>query len=135
MTQSVQIKTFMNSAVEDVLAFRTCCSLKAFDQNLEIHIINKGDQSLQVPSYFDLLGEFGTLRVDTLLPHGEQSLAPGQTIAFYCTMDEKQWEQARQMIFYDSRGNAYSTDIISLTPGIDGSFSLWPLCLSGVFWV
>lgn len=108
---TLTIKTFMNSAVEDVLAFRTCCSLKVFDQNLEVHIKNSGDRDLKVPSYFDLTGEFGTRRVDTLLPHGEQALAPGQTIAFYCTMDEKQWEQAREMVFYDSRGNAYSTDI------------------------
>ena len=103
----------MNSAVEDILAFRTCCSLKAFDQNLEVHITNHGDRGLKVPSYFDLAGESGTQRVETLLPHGEQSLAPGQTIAFYCTMDEKQWERAQQMIFYDSQGNAYPTDIKS----------------------
>ncbi len=108
---TLTIKTFMNSAVEDVLAFRTCCSLKVFDQNLEVHITNRGGQGIRVPSYFDLTGEFGTRRVDTLLPHGEQTLAPGQTIAFYCTMDEKQWEQAWEMVFYDSRGNAYSTDI------------------------
>ncbi len=101
----------MNSAVEDVLAFRTCCNLKVFDQNLEVHITNQGDQYVKVPSYFDLKGEFGTQRVDTLIPHGEHSLAPGQTIAFYCTMDEKHWEKARQMVFYDSQGNKYSTDI------------------------
>jgi hypothetical protein len=111
MPSLLQIQTFMNSAVEDVLDFRTCCSLKAFDQNLEIHITNRGDRSLQVPSFFDLKGEFGTQRVNTLLPQGEQSLAPGRTIAFYCTMDEKQWERARQIVFYDIRGNAYSTDI------------------------
>ena len=111
MSQLLQIKAFMNSAVEDVLAFRTCCSLKAFDQNLEVHVTNHGDQDIHVPSYFDLAGESGTRRVDTLLPHGEQVLAPGQTIAFYCTMDEQHWEQARQMIFYDTGGNTYPTDI------------------------
>jgi len=111
MRPSLKIKPIMNSSVEDVLAFRTCCSLKVFDQNLEIHITNLGKESLKIQSYCDLKGTLGTRRVDTLMPHGEQSVAPGQTIAFYCTMDEKQWEHARKLIFYDSHGNPYSTDI------------------------
>jgi len=113
MQSSLQIKAIMNSAVEDVLAFRTCCSLKVFDQNLEVHITNQGERYVKVPSYFDLVGKFGTQRVDTLIPHGEHSLAPGQTIAFYCTMDENHWEKSRQMVFYDNQGNEYSTDIKS----------------------
>jgi hypothetical protein len=45
------------------------------------------------------------------MPHGEQIIGPGETIAFYCTMDEKQWNVAQQMTFYDSEGNRYSVDL------------------------
>ena len=41
----LNIKCIMNSAVEDILAFKTCCGLKMFDQNLEIHLTNQGTRS------------------------------------------------------------------------------------------
>ncbi len=38
----LEIRFIMNSPVEDILAFKTCCGLKMFDQNLEIQLINQG---------------------------------------------------------------------------------------------
>ena len=38
----LEIHIIMNSAVEDILAFKTCCGLKVMDQNLEIHVKNSG---------------------------------------------------------------------------------------------
>ena len=111
MPPLLQIRAIMNSSVEDVFAFRTCCSLRVFDQNLEVHITNLGEAPVTVRSYCDLKGEHETLRVDTLMPQGDRFVAPGQTIAFYCTMDEKQWENARQLVFYDTSGNPYAADI------------------------
>ena len=55
----LEIRIIMNSSVEDILAFKTCCSLKMFDQNLEIHVANQGTGPVTVPSYFDLEGESG----------------------------------------------------------------------------
>jgi len=59
----------MNSAVEDILSFKTCCGLKMFDQNLEIHLINQGRDRV-VPSCCDLETSEGVRRVDHLLPSG-----------------------------------------------------------------
>ncbi len=64
----LKIHYIMNSDVEEVLAFRTGCSLKMFDQNLEIHITNQGDQEVKLPSYFDLETPTETKRITTLTP-------------------------------------------------------------------
>ncbi len=97
----------MNSDVEDILAFKTCCNLKMFDQNLEIHITNQGNRPIRVPSYFDLETMNTTKRISTLTPAGEHLLHPGELMAFYCYMDETLWDQARRLIFYDAQGNRY----------------------------
>ncbi|MBI5602669.1 MAG: hypothetical protein HY879_04875 [Deltaproteobacteria bacterium] len=102
----------MNSAIEDILAFRTCCSLKMFDQNLEIHITNQGNDPLTIPSYLDLEMEEGTKRIATLTPAGDHRLLPGDLMAFYCSMDETLWDKVRGVTFYDKEGNGYSTPII-----------------------
>ena len=107
----LEIHIIMNSAVEDILSFKTCCSLRMYDQNLEIHVRNGGISDVVVPSWFDLEGEFGSHRVETLVPHGEQRIVPGQTIAFYCYMDEAVWAKARSLVFHDSEGNRYPIPI------------------------
>lgn len=103
----LKIHYIMNSDVEDILAFKTCCSLNIFDQNLEIHITNQGDHPIRVPSYFDLETVNVTKRINTLIPSGEHLLRPGELMAFYCFMDETLWDQARTMTFYDTAGNKY----------------------------
>ncbi|MBA4394248.1 MAG: hypothetical protein C0407_11925 [Desulfobacca sp.] len=101
----------MNSTVEDILAFKTCCGLKMFDQNLEIHLTNQGDAPVIVPSYCDLETGEGTKRISTLTPPGEHHLQPGELMAFYCSMDETLWNKARLITFFDKEGNRYSTSI------------------------
>jgi hypothetical protein len=108
----LKIRYIMNSDVEEILAFRTCCNLKMFDQNLEIHITNQGDQEVKLPSYFDLETPTETKRITTLTPSGEQVLPPGEMKAFYCFMDESLWEKGRSLTFYESSGKSYSVDII-----------------------
>ncbi len=108
----LEIRAIMDSAVEDVLNFKTCCGARTFDQNLEIHVKNTGSDPVVVPSRFDLEGGFGTYRVETLIPHGDQYIAPGVTIAFYCTMEPGRWADARRMIFQDNQGRSYPVDII-----------------------
>ncbi|MCP4666455.1 MAG: hypothetical protein GY849_08805 [Deltaproteobacteria bacterium] len=101
----------MNSPVEEIFAFKGCCGIRAFDQNLEIHVENRGDHPVDVPSYFDLKSRSDSCRIDTLMPQGVQRIKPGETKAFYCQMDETQWKKARQIIFYDTRENAYLAEI------------------------
>ena len=62
----LEIRINMNSEVEEVLAFKTCCNLKMADQNLEILIENKGISPVVVPSYFDLEGDGDPLRIHPL---------------------------------------------------------------------
>ena len=107
----LEIRPIMNTPTEEILEFRSCCNIRAFDQNLEIHLTNRSSQTVGVPSYFDLKTAQESRRIETLMPHGEQRIGPGETIAFYCTMDEKQWNAAQRMVFYDSEGNAYSVDL------------------------
>jgi hypothetical protein len=103
----LKIRYIMNSDVEDVLAFKTCCNLKMFDQNLEIHITNRGDRPIRVPSHFDLETRQATHRINTLTPSGEHLLHPGELMAFYCYMDEPLWDQAQRLTFYDTEGHQY----------------------------
>jgi len=37
------IRPIMNSSVEEIFAFKTCCGMRVFDQNLEIQITNQKD--------------------------------------------------------------------------------------------
>jgi len=113
MKTSLKIHCIMNSAVEDVLAFKTCCGLKMFDQNLEIHLINQSDAPIVVPSYCDLETAEGTKRINTLTPPGEHTLKPGELMAFYCSMDETLWSKVRVISFYDIKGNVYSLTLTS----------------------
>ena len=106
----------MNSPVEDIFAFKGCCGIRAFDQNLEIHVKNRGDLPVEVPSYFDLRSLSESHRIDTLMPHGVRRIEPGETKAFYCYMDESRWEKARQIIFYDTNENTYPLDIVAQAP-------------------
>lgn len=107
----LEIIPIMNSSAEEVLAFKTCCSLKAWDQNLEIQVRNNGGKPVIVPSYFDLEGGDGEKRIDTLMPNGEQRIEPGKFMSFYCFMDEQVWERAKRLIFFDTEGNTYPVDI------------------------
>ncbi len=103
----LEINANMNSAVEDIFAFKTCCGARAFDQNLEILIKNRGSRPVVVPSYFDLHGIRGSSRITTLMPNGDQQILPGEIKAFYCMMDEVLWKEARELVFYDREANVY----------------------------
>ncbi len=103
----LKMRFFMNSSCEDVLAFKTCCSLRVFDQNLEIHVENLGDEPVFIESRMLLETRLGMKKIDNLMPGAAQKIAPGEIKAFYCYMDENVWEIALKAIFYDTHGNAY----------------------------
>lgn len=107
----LQISVTMNSSVEEILAFKTCCGLKLFDQNLEIHVRNVGDRPVVVPSRFDLEGDYGSKRIEAVTPPGDQEIRPGELKAFYCTMDEELWGRSRRIVFFDTQGRTYPLDI------------------------
>ena len=101
------IKPIMNSEVEEVLAFKTCCGLRAFDQNLEVQIRNEGKEPVTLRSHLDLITPDGPYRVANLMPNGPQLLAPGALMAFYCTMDEELWNRASELVLEDAEGARY----------------------------
>jgi hypothetical protein len=107
----LEIRFIMNSAAEDILSFKTCCGLKMFDQNLEIHLINQGRYPVVVPSCFDLETPEGTQHFDHLLPSGDLRIEPGEIKAFYCSMDETLWSKTGRVIFCDREGNRYPVEI------------------------
>ena len=107
MSGKLEIRPIMGSAVEDVLNFKTCCGARAYDQNLEILVTNRGEAPVVVPSRFELIGDFGTYMVETLIPHGDMEIMPGATIAFYCEMDEQRWRASDKMVFRDGEGGRH----------------------------
>jgi len=107
----LEISPIMNSAVEDIFGFKTCCGMRAFDQNLEIHVRNVGESPIVVPSHFDLQGPWGSRRINTLMPNGDQRILPGEIKAFYCEMDDALWMKARRMVFFDSETNSYLVEL------------------------
>jgi hypothetical protein len=111
MIIDLEIRLIMNSAVEDIFAFKTCCGLKMFDQNLEIHLINRSRAPVVVPSRFDLETPEGVRRVDNLMPPGDLRIEPGEIKAFYCCMDENLWEKAKKIVFYDREGKRHPVAI------------------------
>ena len=111
MLQMLEIRLIMNSTAEDILSFKTCCGLKMFDQNLEIHLVNQGRDPVVVPSYFDLETPEGVRRFDHLLPSGDLRIEPGEIKAFYCCMDETLWNKGGKVVFCDREGNRYPVEI------------------------
>jgi hypothetical protein len=107
----LEIRFIMNSTVEELFAFKTCCGLKMFDQNLEIHLTNRGQAPITVPSYFDLETPDGVRRFDCLMPPGDLRIEPAEIRAFYCCMDENLWAKVGKVVFYDREGNRYSVAI------------------------
>ena len=112
----LQIKIIMNSAVEEIFAFKTCCGLKFMDQNLEIHLRNTGQRPVTVPSWFDLEAEGGLRRISNITPAGEHIIAPGEMIGFYCYMDEELWKKANSLVFQDLDGQVYPVRIYHKDP-------------------
>lgn len=107
----LEIQLIMNSSVEEILGFKTCCGLKAFDRNLEILVRNIGSKPASVRGRFDLRGGYGTYRMDAVMPSGGVLVEPGDVKALYCYMDETLWEKSTQVILYDWNETAYHVDI------------------------
>jgi len=107
----LEIRVIMDSPVEQIFGFKTCCGLKVFDQNLEIQIKNRGDLPVTVPSFFDLEGSGQTKRFEHLMPPGEHVIAGGDIMAFYCYMDESEWSTASRLVLYDREGTSYQVNI------------------------
>jgi hypothetical protein len=107
----IEIRPIMNSCAEDVLSFKSCCGLRMFEQNLEIHLENKGYEKVVMHGYFDLVGDFGQQRITTVAPPGDKVIEPEETIACYCYMDDQLWNRTQHIRFYDRDGTAYETDV------------------------
>ncbi len=107
----LEIHPIMNSAVEDIFAFKGCCGIRSIDQNLEIQLRNVGDRPVVVPSHFVLKGKSGSQRIENLMPHGEHRIDPGAIKASYCYMDDVTWDPAEELVFYDNEENEYPVKI------------------------
>jgi len=108
----LRIQVNMNSAVEEVLAFKTCCGLKAEDWNLEILIANEGERTAVLPSRIDLETATGTRRIETLMPTPSLEIPPGGVGAFYCQMDDALWSRARRLVLYDAQGGRWTVELV-----------------------
>ena len=108
----LNVKVIMNSFMEEVLSFK-CSSLH--DQNLEMHVLNRGDHPVTVPGYFRLENENASLECRHLYPPWEQTIKPGEGAAFYCSLDPLVWGQYRYLTIVDSEGNSYKFSIKEIT--------------------
>ena len=108
----LKVKIIMNSVMEEMLSFK-CCGLH--NQNLEMHVDNTGDRPLTVPGRFNLENEKGKLECSHLFPPWEQTIQPGTGVAFYCSMDESEWNQYETLTIFDDEGKAYSFSVGDIT--------------------
>jgi hypothetical protein len=108
----LDIRLNMNSAVEDVLNFKTCCGLQAQDQNLEILVSNRGDAPVELPARFDLEVAGQTLHFAHLMPAQGIRVEPGAVQAFYCQMDEALWAKAERIVLFDRADGFYPVPIV-----------------------
>ena len=100
----IEIKVIMNSSIEEVLSFK-CCNLH--DQNLEIHLKNRGQEPVTVPSACRLVSDKDSYLLDTLVPAGGLTIMPGEAQACYSSLEEDQYLKFQWIIFEDSQGNEY----------------------------
>lgn len=98
------LRVIMNSPMEEILAFK-CCSIP--NQNLEMHVRNRGDRSITITPRFVLENERNCWECAHLFPPWEQTLAPGEAAAYYCSMPPPLWEQFTAISIFDREGNAY----------------------------
>jgi len=108
----LSVKIIMNSCMEEVLSFK-CSNLH--DQNLEMHVLNKGDRPVAVHGHIVLENEEDILECNHLFPPWEQTVRPGQGAAFYCSMDPLVWEQYETLTIVDKEGNPYRFSIKEIT--------------------
>lgn len=105
--EDIEILPIMDSEVEAVFAFKTCCGIRAFDQNLEIQVRNRGESPVVIQSRFDLQGPDFEERVAAVFPQGGLCLGPGEIRALYAQMDATRWSRAERIVLYDAAGRAY----------------------------
>lgn len=111
VTSMLKIRTIMNSPLEDIFGFKCCYGVLTYDQNMEIRLENVSNRTVVVPSYVDLKGDFGTLRIDNLMPAGDLRIEPFDVRAFYCYMEEETWSATRELVFYDTAGKEYRAEV------------------------
>ncbi len=95
----------MNSSVEEIIGFK-CCSLQ--DQNLEIHLKNKGDRPLTVAPGFILSNGREEKKITNVYPPGNVHVPPKEAAAIYCSMDDTLWERFSRITFHDAAGAAHT---------------------------
>ncbi len=106
----LEIRIYMDTPMRAVLDFKCC---KIADQNLEIHLVNAGEEPITVLNHFDLENDRETYRVDWLWPPTEHPLEPGESSAVYCMMDEDVFAMFSRIVFYDTAGRAWRETIKS----------------------
>ena len=111
----LKIRAIMNSPLEEIFGFKCCYGVLTYDQNLEIHLENTSNRAVVVPSYVDLKGDYGTLRIDNLMPAGDLCIEPFDVRAFYCYMEDETWSATRELVFYDTAGKEYRAEVRKCT--------------------
>ena len=91
--------------MEELLSAR-CAALH--NQNLEIHVYNKGKKPVSMAGYFILENSCETNKKVNLFPPWKQIIPPQRAKAFYCSIDEKVWEKYDKIILFDIEGKSYS---------------------------
>ncbi len=104
----IKVKAIMNSSVEDVIGFK-CCNLP--DLNLEIQVKNLSAAPVKVPSRFILEGNADKMDLRTVYPPNGQTVQPGEPAAFYCTMDEEEWNTFTSITAFDAQGRPYKQEL------------------------
>ncbi|MCK5783267.1 MAG: hypothetical protein KAH06_02390 [Desulfobacterales bacterium] len=100
----IDVTIFMNSSMEDVLSCR-CAGIH--NQNLEIHVHNKGNDKIHIQNRFVFENNDEIFKCDNIFPPWSQSINPGCALAFYCSIDEQLWNSYTTITVFDGDNNNY----------------------------
>lgn len=104
----LDITIIMNSCIEEVLAFK-CCNV--FDQNLEIHIQNRGNAPVAARPELLLENRETRVSITHLYPPRNQRIEPGDRVAYYCTLDSDYFYTFTKLTVFDEHGRPFSKAI------------------------
>jgi len=102
----LKIQVITDSPMQDIFAVK-CCSFKLLDQNLEVIVTNTGDTPVRVRSHFDVIGPWGTNRIENLIPQGDPVIEPDCSTSFYCYLDEVRQSEMKAIVMHDADGMTY----------------------------
>jgi len=104
----LKARVLFDSSVEDLLGWK-CCNISGM--NLEVQVKNEGDSPIVIKGAMTFSGEGGETTISNMYPYGGGRIEAGDSLAFYCSADEKEMSGADRLVLEDGNGVRYEAKI------------------------